>query len=191
MNRSAISAALVAGSLLATQSVSGAIVPDGFHVQVDSFLVAGSGSGAVVDGPRMQAPSAVDTGELSHSRSAWSASGRAKAGASGHQLRTKAFSSSPSVSSGATSLMQAAWRDVLLVTGSGAPTELKFNFRVDGTLTVSHTSPSPSRANESRSSSNSWTRSPLTACRPGSGDRRRSTPPRASRSGWCARSSCA
>ena len=135
----AASAAVI--SCLLCTSASAAFIEDGNYVRAQTSLSIGSGPAG--GDTNTLATVTADSGVVETVNNAWSGSGRARASTSGSGLQVWSTSTAPDAGglfpSSSTSRMTASWRDVLIPTMSGAPSELNFNFSVHAILEVDQT----------------------------------------------------
>lgn len=129
---------------LTSNVANAAFIEDGNYVRAFTQLTVGpTPTGGNV--PTLGQVTA-DSGVVSASESAWSGSGRARASTAGSGLQAQSTSTAPDAGgafpSSSTATMTASWRDVLIPTTAGSPSELNFNFSVHAFLTVSQTTDS-------------------------------------------------
>ena len=134
--------ALLLGFL--STNASAVFIEDGNYVRALTDLSIGPGPAG--GGTQTLGAVTADSGEVNTVNSAWSGSGRARASTAGSGLQAWSTSTAPDAGgvfpSFSRATMTASWRDVLIPTTSGPPTELNFNFSVHAMLSVSQTSDS-------------------------------------------------
>lgn len=124
--------------LLSNQAL-GALIADDTALFTRAELDAGSGPASFSDNIDVDG-TVADTGALEQPNGAWYVDGRARASlTSGPQLQARTSATAPGgvFTPSSNSFVRAAWRDLLLPDGPGAPASVSLHFSVDALLAAS------------------------------------------------------